>query len=109
MERQVVFSKDVKIYLRELAILLFEKGYFGTPEYAKAYVAAIVLFMKTNIGLHPGRIAPPYFSLYGENLEYIKYSANKRTSWYAFYRQEWNVFVVRHITNNHVAAQYFVW
>ena len=104
MERQVTFSPDVKIYLRKLTILLFEKGYFAFPENAKAYVAEIVLF----IGIRPGRVAPPYFNQYGDDLEYIRYDANRRTSWYGFYQQDINIFAVQHITNNHVAAQYFV-
>ncbi|GHT24803.1 hypothetical protein AGMMS4957_18450 [Bacteroidia bacterium] len=108
MERQIIFSPVVKLYLKELATLLFEKGYFGIPKNAKAYVDRIVDFMTEHIGIYPGRVAPPYFNQYGKDLEYIKYSANRHTSWYGFYRQEWNVFFVQHITNNHVAAQYFV-
>ncbi|GAP72858.1 hypothetical protein SAMD00024442_48_9 [Candidatus Symbiothrix dinenymphae] len=107
MEREIIFSDEVEWYLEDLTILLFEQGYFGYPETAKAYVAKIVLFMTTNIGIHPGRIAPSYFSQYGPNLEYIRYPANKHTSWYGFYQQVVNRFYVWHITNNHIAAQYF--
>ncbi|GHV11906.1 hypothetical protein FACS1894162_7670 [Bacteroidia bacterium] len=107
MERQVIFSDDVEAYLDELTILLFEKGYFVFPENAKAYVAEIVLFMKTNIGIRPGRVAPPYFEQFGDDLEYIVYHANRRTSWYGFYQQDINIFAVQLITNNHMVAQYF--
>jgi hypothetical protein len=109
MERQVIFSDEVEWYLDDLTVLLFERGYFAFPENAKAYVAEIVLFMKTNIGIRPGRVAPPYFNQYGDDLEYIRYDANRRTSWYGFYQQDVNIFAVQHITNNHVAAQYFMW
>ncbi|GHT41586.1 hypothetical protein AGMMS49965_11600 [Bacteroidia bacterium] len=107
MEREIIFSDDVDLYLNELAIVLFEKGYFCFPESAQAYVDGIIDFMIENIGIRPGRVAPPYFSQYGPNLEYIRYPANKHTSWYGFYQQVVNRFYVWHITNNHVAAQYF--
>jgi hypothetical protein len=54
-----------------------------------------------------GKNAPPYFNRYGSNLKYITYKANKTTSWYILYQQRDNIFLIRHITNNHVAAQYF--
>ena len=107
MERQVIFTDDVDSYLKELSDLLFEKSYFSFPEDAKSYVDRIVDYMTDYIGILQGKPAPPYFNRYGRDMEYIRYPANHYTSWYGFYQQVVNRFYVRHITNNHVAAQYF--
>ncbi|GHV66475.1 hypothetical protein FACS1894199_09980 [Bacteroidia bacterium] len=108
MERQVIFAEDVKLYLRDLSILLFERNYFSFPGDAKAYVDRMVKYMRTYIGILPIRPAPHYFSRYASDLYYITYHANQNTLWYGFYQQSLNIFIVRHITNSHIAAQYFV-
>jgi hypothetical protein len=107
MEREIIFSKDVEIFLDELLIVLFEKGYFGFPDKAKSYIDRMILYAEQYIGLLPGKNAPSYFSRYGYHLKYIIYHATLTTSWYIFYQERSNVFLIRHITNNHVAAQHF--
>jgi len=107
MERDIVFAKEVELLLDELLIALFEKGYFGFPDSAKSYVNRIVDYVVQNLGIYPGREAPQYFSKYAKNMKYITYRANKMTTWYIFYQQRENTFIVRHISNNHVAAHHF--
>ena len=107
MEREVIYAKEVELYLDELLIVLFEKGYFSFPDDAKSYVDRIINYIEQNIGILPERNAPQYFNRYAMNLKYIIYRANKATSWYVFYQQRENIFLIRHITNNHVAAQHF--
>ena len=106
MERKIVYAKEVEQFLDELLIILFEKGYFGFPDSAKSYVDKLLDYVKQNIGIFPERDAPQYFSRYAKNMKYIIYCANKSTQWYVFYQQYDDVFLIRHITNNHVAAQY---
>ena len=108
MERKIIYSEETKELLDELGNLLFEKGYFSFPEDAKVYVGKLTRYAEQYIGILPEKDAPVYFDRYGSNLKYITYRANKTTCWYIFYQQLGNVFLVRHITNNHVAAQYFV-
>ena len=107
MEKEIIYAKEVELFLDELMIILFEKGYFGFPDSAKSYVDGILDYVERNIGILPGRDAPPYFSRYAKNMKYIVYRANKSTVWYVFYLQRVNVFLIKHITNNHVAAQHF--
>jgi hypothetical protein len=107
MGRQVIYAKEVEIFLDELLILLFEKGYFGFPEFAKQYVDNLTHYAEQHVGILSGKEAPEYFYRFGQNMRYIIYRANKTTQWYIFYQQRDTVFLVRHITNNHVAGQYF--
>ena len=107
MERKVIYSKDIELFLDELVNLLFEREYFSFPINAIEYVDRLTHFAEQYIGILPGKTAPPYFDSYGSNMKYITYRANKITLWYIFYQQMGNIFLVRYITNNHVAAQYF--
>jgi hypothetical protein len=38
---------------------------------------------------------------------YITYKRNKQKTWYIFFQKINHFYFIRHITNNHVAAQYF--
>ena len=107
MEREIIFSKKVELYLDELMLLLFEEEYFGFPDSAKSYVDNVVSFVEQYIGILPSKNAPDYFQRFGRNLKYITFLANKRTSWYIFYQERNNIYLIRYITNNHVAAQHF--
>lgn len=107
MEREIIFSKKVELYLSELMLLLFEEGYFGFSDSAKSYVDRLILFAEKHIGIIPGKNAPDYFHRFGHNMKYITYNANKTTSWYIFYQERNNIYLIRHITNNHVGAQHF--
>ena len=107
MEREIIFSPKVTEYLDELMLLLFEEGYFGFPDSAKLYVDRLISFAEQHMGILPGRDAPDFFQGFGENLKYITFHANKRTSWYIFYQERNSIYLIRYITNNHVAAQYF--
>jgi hypothetical protein len=105
MGRAVITTEDVKIFLDELFNILLEKHYFSYRVDAKLYVDLLICYAKHYLSILPAKDAPPYFNRYGSNLKYITYRANKTTSWYIFYQQWENVFLIRHITNNHVAAQ----
>jgi hypothetical protein len=107
MGRKVITTEDVKIFLDELFNILLEKHYFSYRRDAKLYVDLLICYAEQYVGVLPAKPAPPYFNRYGSNLKYIIYRANKTTSWYIFYQQQDNVYLIRHITNNHVATQYF--
>ena len=107
MEREIIFSKKVEQYLEELMLLLFEEGYFGFPDSAKTYIDRLILFVEQHIGILPGKDSPDFFKRFGQNMKYITFHANKKTSWYIFYQERNNIYLIRYITNNHVAAQHF--
>jgi len=106
MEREIIFAKEVELYLDSLMLLLFEEEYFGFPDSAKSYVDHLILFVEQYIGILPCKNAPEHFQRFGQNLKYITYQANKRTSWYIFYQERNNIYLVRYIANNHTIAQY---
>jgi len=107
MGKEIIYAKEVELFLNELLLLLFEKGYFSYPENAKSYVDKIFTYVEKNIGMLSDRDAPSYFIKIAKNLKYITYRANKSTTWYVLYQQRGNLFLIRYITNNHVAAQHF--
>jgi hypothetical protein len=107
LEKEVELCEDVEIFLDELLVVLYGKNYFSFPDDAEKYVKAIVKYIEYYTGILPGTPAPAQFTRYGKDMKYITYRANKATQWYIFYQQSENVFLIRHITNNHVAAQYF--
>ncbi|GHT41858.1 hypothetical protein FACS189437_09280 [Bacteroidia bacterium] len=107
MERKIILTEEVELFYAELLIVLFEKGYFSFLDNAKLYVDRLIRYVEQYIGIISGKNAPSFYDHYGTNLKYITYRANKNTWWYIFYQQHDNVFLIRHITNNHVAAQYF--
>jgi hypothetical protein len=39
-------------------------------------------------------------------MKYITYNSTKQTTWYIFFRQEGNRYLIRHITNNHTEGTY---
>ena len=108
MEREVVFSKNVEIYLNELMILLFEKQYFGFPESAKQYVDKLISYIEQNIDIVQSKNAPEYFMRFGEDMKYVTYQPNKNTTWYVFFQKHDNIYLVRHISNNHISGKFFV-
>ena len=107
MERKITYTEEIDEFLDELVSLLFEKGYFSFFKDAEVYVDKLTHYAEQYMGILPGKNAPPHFDRYGSNLKYITYRANKTTRWYIFYQQLENVFLIRHVTNNHIAAQYF--
>ena len=107
MAGQVIFLPEFINYLDELSFILYESGYFGFKDSAKKYTDKIFDFCQQYVGILTGKSAPAYFNRYGINMKYITYRPNKQTAWYIFYQQYEDKYLVRYITNNHVATQYF--
>ena len=102
---------EVKQYLNNLITILYKKGYFGFEDTAKKYVNELLDDIISNLPVKLKRPAPKYFTdQYGKGLYYAVFPKNKRTQWYVFFRMYQEngelYYQVRHITNNHVAAQY---
>ena len=104
----VCYLPEVEIYLFELIELLYDKNYFSFSDQAINYVFKIRQHIESSIATSHKHKAPEYFERYGENMYYIVYKANANTSWYIFFQQKADIYLIRYITNNHVSAQYFV-
>jgi hypothetical protein len=103
----VKYLPEIEDYLSELIETLYAEGYFSFLDQAIDYVYKIREYIETQIGTDHKRKAPDVFVRYGRDMSYIIYKANNRTSWYIFFQQRNDVYLVRYITNNHVSAKYF--
>ena len=103
----VQYLPEIEIYLYELIELLYEEGYFSFPDQAIDYVHKIREYIESEILTAHKRKAPDIFARYGEGMLYFVYKANSRTSWYVFFQQRGDTYLIRYITNNHVSAKYF--
>ena len=100
---KIWYSKEFTGFLNNLVTILYLKDYFGFIESAKKYTADIITFIEQkSIHFHT---APEYFSKYQSGMKYIAYQANKRTTWYIFFKQSGNQFLIYYITNNHFEGQ----
>ncbi|MCD7976934.1 MAG: hypothetical protein LUG51_07170 [Tannerellaceae bacterium] len=102
---KIIFNELTKAYLSELIDILYYNHYFSIEENAREYVRSLVREVETTHPLRRKRESPKYFYRYGNNLWYATYRKNKRTTWYFFFtHHETNIYIIRYITNNHVAG-----
>jgi len=99
LERIIVFSHDVEIYLQSLIDKLYKQNYFGFKNDAKLYVQEIVLFVMDHDFKINVRKTPKKFQKFGK--KFIRYKANSQTSWYIYFDQKDNQVLINHILNNH--------
>ena len=108
---RIVFTDETLTYFNTLSKLLYEKEYFGFKEEAKHYVYDLLERIKTTLPTRVKKPAPAYFDRYGKKMLYAVFPKNKTTQWYVFFNvyqmADETVFLVRHISNNHVVAHYF--
>ncbi len=107
---RVIALPEVRIYLKELSKLLYEKDYFGFEDSALKYVEDLFKDIETTLHSKVKKSAPPYFNKYGKGMQYSTFRKNKNTQWFVFFtiyeRDNELIYLVRYITNNHVASQY---
>jgi hypothetical protein len=96
---RVLYKPKVEDYLNELSFILFKKEYFGFFESSFDYVDNIVDFIEYNLPIFPAKKTPQNLIYLGS--EYIFYKANSNTTWYIFFEQSKNRFLVTFITNSH--------
>ena len=105
--KQIVLSLEFIDELEELFDILVDRKFFSYDEYALQYIDDIESFISSSIHSYPKREAPAIFAKYGNDLKFIAYKRNARTTWYILFEETEDVFFIRHITNNHVSGQYF--
>lgn len=105
---KVLFLPEVEDALLDLIEILYSRQYFSFPESAVAYVEELIAEIEMTIGVKPYKKAPLHFSKQDGILLYITCQRGKSTTWYILFSiQDNDVYLVRSITNNHVAGQYF--
>ena len=107
---RIVFLPEVIDYFNELVTILYEKQYFSFEEYAYDYVESLLDDIKETLPRRPSKPAPTHFDRYGKDMRYVAFRKNKATQWYVFFTKykvdDEAVYLIRHISNNHVSAQY---
>ena len=103
--KQFRIEKIVLDQLDESVQALVEKNYFSDEDYAVSYLIDIVRFFQLNIDHMVTRPAPVYFKRYcvmTNDLKYVSYRKNRRTTWYAFFEEYGDFISVVYLNNNHV-------
>lgn len=109
-------SHDIKIlpeaeeFLEYLPVVLQEQGYKDDYSHAMAYVDEIIDFIY-KIPFSPHYDIPQHFHYhferYGMNLQYAFFKRkSSKTTWYVFFEQKGDSYLVKHISNNWVEGQY---
>ena len=106
----VIFLPEVREYFDFLADILFQKEYFVFEENARQYAKELFDDIEENLPNRWKKPAPKHFEKYGKDMYYSSFRSNKSTIWYAFftkYEEDGEeVYLVRHIENNHTAAHF---
>jgi hypothetical protein len=97
---------EVTDYLEELALTLYTSNYFNSKDSNKEYVGTLIDYVFKYVGILPDKKAPSHFNRYGKNMRYLSYRPNKLTAWYIFFQNHNDYYLIRHITNNYLAAKY---
>ncbi|MFN8236942.1 MAG: hypothetical protein U0T77_02130 [Chitinophagales bacterium] len=107
MEEIIIkYSPAVEQYLNDLVDILFEKTYFSYKENAIEYVLKIISDVETNIHTRKQQKTPDALKHYGQL--YISYKSSKRTMWYVFFTKKEHFYIIKHMTNNHMATAQFL-
>jgi hypothetical protein len=105
---KVLFLPELRDYFRELAQVLYEKGYFGFEETAIQYAEDLFNDIADTLPAKMKKNAPAYFDRYAKGMFYAVFKKNKRTHWYVFFniytQDKEAVYLVRYMTNNHMIA-----
>lgn len=107
---KVVFSKDVREYLKELSEIMYEKGYFSFFDSSEEYMRLLINDIATTLPYRQAKRAPSYFDKYSENMYYSMFRKSKHTQWYVFFNifednNKEYIYLVSFISNNHMIAQ----
>jgi len=106
VEKVIILQQNISDFLENLVQILFDEEYFGFREQAQTYVRQIYDFIEFELVNFPFRKTPEKLLRYGSN--YVFYKANNRTTWYVFFEQNENRYLITYITNNHVEDTSFL-
>lgn len=95
----IIFQKGVLNYLDHLVYILFKEEYFGFMQSSYDYVDKIIDFIESDIATFPSKKTPAALKNFGSR--YIFYKSNQRTTWYVFFENRKNDFLITNIINSH--------
>jgi organic radical activating enzyme len=99
MVGKIIYSPLFIAELDDLAKVLYRQKYFSFLEDVDIYIDKIYDFIESNIEYPISKNSPESHQKFGKN--FIKYKANNRTTWYIFFDQKEDQFIINHILNNH--------
>jgi len=102
----ILYVPKVSEYLNNLVDILYENGYFGFRESAKDYVIDLRNKVELSLPLLTPRLPRYRRKIYGKHTKYITIRKNRHTSYYIFFLQKEDKYIVTYIGNNHTDAQY---
>jgi hypothetical protein len=95
----ILYQPEVESYLNELTFILFKEEYFSYLENSILYKDKIIDFIEENIEHFPSRKTPAQLKNYGS--KYVFYKSNQRTTWYVFFENKNNNYLITNIINSH--------
>ncbi len=104
--KQVRYSVEVELQLRDSIDQLVERGYFSEEDYAVSYIRDLVTYFQLNLDHLTAFDAPDYFARYGSNLKYAIYRKSSRTTWYAFFNETPEALTIVYLANNHLMGHH---
>ncbi|WP_396168951.1 hypothetical protein [Flavobacterium sp.] len=100
MEKVIILYKpEVEIYLNGLIFDLFHEKYFSYLENSILYKDKIIDFIESDIATFPSKKTPAALKTFGS--KYIFYKSNQRTTWYVFFENKDNNYLITNIINSH--------
>ena len=102
----IFYAPKVSEYLNNLIDILYKNDYFGYRESAKEYVIDLRNKIELSLPLSTSRFPKYRRKVYGKYTKYIIIRKNKHTSYYIFFLQKADKYIVTYIGNNHTDAQY---
>lgn len=97
-EINILYKPEVETYLNELIFILFKEKYFSYLENSILYKDKIIDFIESNIATFPSKKTHAALKNFGSR--YIFYKSNQRTTWYVFFENRKNDFLITNIINS---------
>ncbi len=94
----IIYKSDVELYLNDLTFTLFKKDYFSYFENSVIYKDKIIQFIEESIQTFPPKKTPKELKNFSPN--YIFYKSNQRTTWFIFFEQLDNNYLITNIINS---------
>jgi hypothetical protein len=106
MVGQIIYSEKFEVYLDSLIYKLYKQEYFLYKENSVKYVSKIYQDIDNVIDVKKHKQTPLELVKYGKY--YITIQGSKKTTWYVFFNKKDTKYLIKYITNNHVAKSTFI-
>ncbi len=108
---RIVFTKEVREYLKDVADIMYEKEYFSFLDSSQHYMESLINEIVTTLPSRQAKLAPPYFERYSKDMHYVMFRKSKNTQWYVFFNlfedeKGEHTYLISYITNNHLIAHF---